>query len=135
VRRGKPQKGLPTNLEPQFGKIIKRAGLKPWPKVFHNLRASRETELADEYLIQVVCDWIGNSPQVASCHYLQTTEEHFKKAVQQPAETGSKGLNKCTHPKGKPPEIPEVSTLCRPLRRTEMDDTGLEPVTSTMSTY
>jgi integrase len=127
------------NIGPQFGKIIKRAGLKPWPKVFHNLRASRETELADEYPIQVVCDWIGNSPQVASRHYLQTTEEHFRKAMhnpmQQPAEMGSLGLNKSTHPKEKPPEIPRVSTLCRPLRRTEMDDTGLEPVTPTMSTW
>ena len=91
-----------ANLGPQFGKIVKKAGLKPWPKVFHNLRASRETELADEYPIQVVCDWIGNSPQVASRHYLTTTEDHFQKAVhnpvQQPAKMGSLGLNKSTHP-------------------------------------
>ena len=100
---------------------------------------SRQTELADEYPIQVVCDWIGNSPQVASRHYLTTTEDHFKKAMQNPmqqtAEMGSTGLNKGAHPKEKPPGFPGVSTLCRPLRRTEMDDTGLEPVTPTMSTW
>lgn len=70
------------NIGPQFGKIIKRAGLKPWPKVFHNLRASRETELADEYPIQVICDWIGHDPQIAARHYLTITDEHFKKAMQ-----------------------------------------------------
>ncbi len=116
------------NLGPQFGKIVKKAGLKPWPKVFHNLRASRETELADDYPIQVVCDWIGNSPQVASRHYLQTTETHFKKAMQQPAEMGSKELNKSISPKENPPEIPRVSSICKPLQQTDMDDTGLEAI-------
>ena len=32
------------NLRTQFERIIKRAGLEPWPRLFHNLRASRETE-------------------------------------------------------------------------------------------
>ncbi len=31
------------NLRTTFHKIIKRAGLKPWPKPFQNLRSSRET--------------------------------------------------------------------------------------------
>ena len=90
-----------------------------------------------EYPIQVVCDWIGNSPQVASRHYLTTTEVHFRKAVQNPvqqtAEMGCENLNKSILPKENPPAIPRVSALCKPLLRTEMDDTGLEPVTSTMS--
>lgn len=43
--------------------------------------ASRETELAENYPIQVVTDWIGNSPEIAMKHYLQTTEEHFARAV------------------------------------------------------
>ena len=118
---------------------IWRAGLKPWPKVFHNLRGSRQTELTDRFPFQVVCDWIGNTPEVARRHYLTITDEHFPKAVhnpvQQTAEMGSLCLDKGTRPKEKPPEIPRVSTLCRPLRLTEIDDTGLEPVTSTMSTW
>ena len=36
-----------TNLRTRFTKIIRRAGLKAWPKLFHNLRATRETELAE----------------------------------------------------------------------------------------
>ena len=38
-----------ANLRTQFERIIKRAGLKAWPKLFQNLRASRATELASEF--------------------------------------------------------------------------------------
>ena len=32
-----------ANLRTQLTRIIRHAGLEPWPKLFHNLRASRET--------------------------------------------------------------------------------------------
>ena len=35
-------------------KIIARAGLEPWAKLFQNLRATRETELAEIYPMHVV---------------------------------------------------------------------------------
>ena len=38
-----------TNLRTQFHRIIRRAGLEPWERAFHNLRASRQTELADQF--------------------------------------------------------------------------------------
>jgi integrase len=69
------------NLRTTFEKIIKLASLKPWPKLFQNLRATRETELAEQYPIQVVCEWIGNSQAVAKRHYLQVTESHFAQAI------------------------------------------------------
>ncbi len=59
------------NLRTQLTRIIKRAGLEPWPKLFHNLRATRETELAQEYPIHVVCEWIGNTAAIAQKHYLR----------------------------------------------------------------
>ena len=34
-----------VNLRTQFCRIIRRAGFAPWPKLWHNLRASRESEL------------------------------------------------------------------------------------------
>ena len=70
------------NLRTTFEKIIRRAGLEPWPKLFQNLRSTRETELAEEFPTHVVCAWIGNSEAVAKKHYLQVTEGHFKKATQ-----------------------------------------------------
>jgi hypothetical protein len=67
-------------------KIINRAGLKPWPKLFQNLRSTRETELAEVYPLHVVCAWIGNTPKVAKDNYLQVTDDHFAKAAQNPAQ-------------------------------------------------
>jgi len=57
------------------------AGFVTWPKLFQNLRASRQTELEESFPTHVVCSWMGNSPKVAREHYLQTTEDHFKKAT------------------------------------------------------
>jgi hypothetical protein len=45
-----------ANLRTTFTKIIRRAELKPWPKLFHNLRASRQTELAAVYPLIPVSD-------------------------------------------------------------------------------
>ena len=59
--------------------------MQPWPKLFQNLRSTRETELADEFPMHVVCQWIGNSQPIAAKHYLQVTADHFSKALQQPA--------------------------------------------------
>jgi hypothetical protein len=76
------------NLRTQFGRIIERAGLEPWPRLFHNLRASRETELAREYPVHVVTAWLGNTPKIALKHYLMTTDSDFQKAAQNPAHYG-----------------------------------------------
>lgn len=78
-----------TNLRTQLMRIIKRAGVKPWPKLFHNLRASRETELAATYPLHTVCEWIGNSARIASAHYLQVTKADFERAAQGGAESGA----------------------------------------------
>src|SRR5262249_43322526 len=66
-------RGDNMNLRTQLQRIIRRAGLSAWPKLFQNLRASRQTELAADYPLHVVCAWIGNSEAVAEKHYLQVT--------------------------------------------------------------
>jgi integrase len=70
-----------ANLRTQLLRIMRRAGVKPWPRLFQNLRASRETELAESYPLHVVCEWIGNTARVAEAHYLQVTEEHYQRAA------------------------------------------------------
>ena len=82
-----------ANLRTRFTKIIKRAGEKPWPKLFHNLRASRETELAAEYPIHVVCEWIGNTAAIAAKHYLTVREEDYERAAQGGAESGAQAAH------------------------------------------
>lgn len=71
------------NLRTTMLKIIKRAGLEPWERVFHNLRASRQTELSRTYPAHVVCEWMGNSEDVAAEHYLNTLDDDFQRATQQ----------------------------------------------------
>ncbi len=61
--------------------IIERAGLVAWPKPIHNLRASRQTELAAVHSIHVVCQWIGNSAAITQAHYLQVTDGDFDRAA------------------------------------------------------
>ena len=69
------------NLRTQLLRIIGRAGLNSWPKLFVNLRSTRETELVERFPVHVVTAWLGNSPDIARRHYLQTTDEHFARAV------------------------------------------------------
>ena len=69
-----------SNLRTQLERIIEHAELKSWPKLFQNLRSSRETELMEDFPIHVVCAWMGNTPKVAAKHYLQVTTEHFRRA-------------------------------------------------------
>lgn len=70
-----------ANLRTQFKRIIERAGVKPWPRLWQNLRASRETELTQEYPLHVVTAWIGNSPKVARAHYLSVTDDDYRRAA------------------------------------------------------
>ncbi len=73
-------KNSAQNLRTTFQKIVARAGLKPWPKLFQNLRSTRQTELCESFPSHVVSAWIGNSESIAKRHYLQVTEDHFRKA-------------------------------------------------------
>ncbi len=124
------------NLRTQMGKIILRSGLTPWPKVFQNLRSTRETELAEKFPIQVVCKWIGNSPQVASKHYLQVTEEHFQKAVQNPVQYPAATPSTDSQHESQHIQKPAIygplrndATPCESKNLQRLGRTGLEPVT------
>ncbi len=112
--------------------MVEKAGLTVWPKLFQNLRSPRETELAEQYPVQVVCAWIGNSPTVAAKHYLQVTDEHFSKAVHFPvqydAARGCSELQSDTQGGENPAK--DAPNLCR--ERYLVGDTGLEPVTSSL---
>ena len=70
-----------ANLRTQLLRIIAKAGLTSWPKLFQNLRSTRETELAETFPLHVVTAWLGNSQLIAAKHYLQVTDEHFAKAT------------------------------------------------------
>ena len=66
------------NLTKGFKRIIERAGLKPWPRLLQNLRASCATDWAGEHPIHESSKWLGHSATVAAKHYLQSKDLHFK---------------------------------------------------------
>jgi integrase len=141
-----------SNLNPQLRRIIKRAGLTPWPRTWHNLRASRQTELASEYPLHTVCAWIGNTKAIAAGHYLQVTDADWEravgsegersndgavqKAVQQPPATHASGRNE---PSGGSPEpskkhaVRGIADECASVQSHPMGRGGLEPPTPAFS--
>lgn len=82
--------GAGKNLRTTFQKIVRRAGLDPWPKLFQNLRASRATELANEHSAHVSAAWLGHSTAIAAKHYWQVTEADFEKARAEVDPSGAK---------------------------------------------
>lgn len=74
-------RGSESVLTQPFKRILKKAGVPVYPKPLQNLRASRETELLDEFPLTDVCSWIGNSPKVAMEHYAMTRQESFDRAT------------------------------------------------------
>ena len=87
----------PVNIYAGVKKIIERAGLKPWPRLLQNLRASCATDWSNEYPLHESSKWLGHSPTVAAKHYLQSRDLHFKAVTgtgpwssKSPAEAGAK---------------------------------------------
>jgi len=80
-----------ANLRTQLERIMERAGVAKWPRLFQNMRASRETELTQHHPLHVVVAWIGNSAAIATRHYLQVTDADYDKANLGGAESGALG--------------------------------------------
>ncbi len=70
-----------ANLRTQMVRIIRRAGVEPWPRPFQNLRASCETDLVQRFPLPKVVKWIGNTTAVAMRHYVDVTDEDFRRAA------------------------------------------------------
>lgn len=87
-----------ANLRTQLERIILAAGLKPWPKLFQNLRATRATELADEFPSHVCEQWLGHTEAIAKAHYRQVTRDHFTKALGPALDGGAQVAQKVAPP-------------------------------------
>lgn len=72
-----------ANLRTQMIRITESAGLTPWEKTFVNLRASCRTDLQDRFPDHCVNTWLGHSSRVAERHYLQTTDAHWQRAIEE----------------------------------------------------
>ncbi|MFT3684749.1 MAG: hypothetical protein QM783_07425 [Phycisphaerales bacterium] len=55
-----------VNLRTMLRKVVHRAGVKPWPRLFHNLRASCATDLVETVPAHVAAGWLSHSPLIAA---------------------------------------------------------------------
>lgn len=131
-----------VNLGTQLKRIIRRAGLEPWPRSWHNLRASAQTELSERFPLHVVCHWLGNTTAVAIQHYLSVRESDFAMAlspssfgkalqnpVQQAAETARTELKPETGQGQKEPVLQALSDSFDSVQNEQVPRSGLEPET------
>ena len=99
-----------TNLRTQLHRIAERAHLKPWPKAFQNLRASRATDLVMHHPLHVVSQWTGHSIETMRKFYLQVTDEHRQAALAVKPQLPPKQATDCTtRPKGEAKQNPKQS--------------------------
>jgi len=115
-----------------------REGDPATPRLFQNLRSSREAELAELFPLPVVTGWLGNSPKVALRHYLQITDAHFAKALAKPGDkaahlpskTAQNDAANDTQTAEENPENTEGNAVFSVLSGgRQVAETGLEPVT------
>jgi integrase len=59
----------PSGITDRVKKLLTLVNIKPWPRLWHSMRATRETELIKAYGINAACLWLGNSERVALKHY------------------------------------------------------------------
>ncbi len=60
-----------VNLRTQLERLIVRAGLRPWPKPWQNLRSSAEMDLLARFPPAAVFEWIGHTHDLARCGHWQ----------------------------------------------------------------
>jgi integrase len=113
-----------SNLHKMFLQILAKAGLKPWPRLFHNLRGSLETDLIERHPAHAVVKWLGNSERVALKHYLKVTPKHLSDAASQGVgqQVGT-NLAESTSKQRKP--FPSSTTKTRKSDKTQGKEKGL----------
>ena len=69
-----------ANLRGRMARLCIKAGVERWPKIFQNLRSTRQTILEQFYPRGTVCQWMGNTEDVAEGHYIQEMKEFRQQA-------------------------------------------------------
>jgi integrase len=137
-----------ANLRTTFEKIVRRAGLEPWPRLWHSMRASCESDLARQFPLAVVAKWLGNTQAVAMRHYVDVTDGDFEKAVigdlatngkatqnpTQQAHAGGRKRQQGDKPQNKKtPVLPGFASDCSATRKLGLEAAGIEPASRDIS--
>ena len=79
-----PELRRDTNLRTTLLRLIERAELTPWPRLWQNLRLSRVNDWLDaKHDIWDVAEWMGHSPEVLLQHYRRTSGDALIRATQE----------------------------------------------------
>jgi len=70
-----------SNLGTQFARIVKKAGIGRIARPFDNMRATRSTEVYNEFGAKKESLWIGHSVKVAFENYLMVTDDDYAVAA------------------------------------------------------
>lgn len=112
--------------------------------MWHNLRASCQTELSARFPLHVVCTWLGNTTTVATLHYRSVREGDFEAAIAPPALPSTARLQNALQHTAEIPRIGSQTTKdqkaerltlqaftngCDPVQYSLMPPEGLEPST------
>ena len=129
------------NLRTWLEKAIQRSGLTPWPRLWQNLRATRATELVDQFPSHVAAAWLGHTETVANTHYRQVTTEHVQRAAtkatgplpsslelaQKPAHSSHASANHGLSQNKKRPGNVNTAKACTGVDTTQRKCMGIEP--------
>jgi len=133
-----------ANLRTTLEKVICRAKVESWPRLWHSMRASCESDLARQFPLPTVTRWLGNTVAVAMKHYVSILDGDFdraaneaipelveaaQKAAQQvrPAIRKSPQSMQAAHEKTL--ELQGIASSCDTLQAREAEGKGLEPST------
>lgn len=78
------------NLRTQAQRIIERAGVETWPRLFQALRSSCSMDWIESVPNHAVAKWLGHTPKVQAAHYLRVRDVHFDQVT-----GGEQGGAKC----------------------------------------
>ena len=107
------------NLRSWLDRAILRAGLTPWPRLWQNFRATRATELADQYPSHVAAAWLGHTERIADGHYRQVTGDHYDRASKEATGAMPAFNNSEKKPAQKPAQKPHRIDRKERERQTE----------------
>lgn len=76
-----PDIDLDTNLRTHLLRILARAGVAPWPKLWQNLRASASTDFARALPAHVAAEICGHTIEIAKEHYWMVMEDDLRNGL------------------------------------------------------
>lgn len=79
---GQDPERVGSRLRNRVNRAQDALGIDRWPRVFHSVRATRQTQLKELVGEKVACEWIGNTPYVFQRNYELIADEIFTRAVE-----------------------------------------------------